>query len=223
MQLRAVPTDIRWCDVDTQPDVARPMARSEENRLVERAKRGNPEAFRALVEAYRERLFAFVWRMVRNHHEAEDISQAAFVKAYEALDSYNEKYAFSTWLFTIAYRLCLNHLRKRKVHAGDVDFSRIGDASEDAPRRIANTEEARRLREAIWAAVDELKPPQKTSVLLFYREGKSCEEIGRVLEMPTVTVKSHLHRARAKLREALRSRFIDDWSTLQLFGDAQYA
>ena len=208
---------------DTQPSVAKPMARSEENRLVERAKRGNAEAFRALVDSYKERLFAFVWRTVRNHHEAEDICQAAFVKAYEALDSYSEKYAFSTWLFTIGYRLCLNHLRKRKSYAGEVDFSRIGTGADDAPVAVANTEEARRLRDAIWAAVDELKPPQKTSVLLFYREGKSCEEIGRVLDMPTVTVKSHLHRARAKLREALRGYFVDDWTTIRFLGDAHSA
>jgi RNA polymerase sigma-70 factor, ECF subfamily len=199
------------------------MARSEENRLVERAKRGNPEAFRALVETYKERLFAYVYRMLRSHHEAEDICQAAFVKAYEKLDSYSEKYAFSTWLFTIAYRLSLNHLRKRKAYAGDVDFSRIGDNEDDAPRTIANTEEARRLRTAIWAAVEDLKPPQKTSVLLFYREGKSCEEIGQVLDMPTVTVKSHLHRARAKLREALQAQFVDDWTSIKFIGDANSA
>jgi RNA polymerase sigma-70 factor, ECF subfamily len=207
-----------------EPNVAKPaMPRSEETRLVNRAKRGNPEAFRALVENYKDRLFAFVWRMVRNHHEAEDISQAAFVKAYEALASYNEKYAFSTWLFTIAYRLCLNHLRRRKAYAGDVDFGRMGDGEEDAPHSVANTEEARRLRELIWDAVEQLKAPQKTSVLLFYREGKSCEEIGRVLDMPTVTVKSHLHRARAKLREALSAELVDDWMAIQFFPDSHYA
>jgi RNA polymerase sigma-70 factor, ECF subfamily len=199
------------------------MARSEEAALVARARRGNPEAFRALVENYKERLFAFVWRMLRNHHEAEDICQAAFVKAYEALDSYSEKYAFSTWLFTIAYRLCLNFLRKRKAYGGEVDFSRIGGPEDDAPQAVANTEEARRLRDAIWAAVEELKPPQKSSVLLFYREGKSCEEIGRVLDMPTVTVKSHLHRARAKLREALRAELVDDWMAIRFLSEAQSA
>lgn len=207
-----------------EPNVAKPaMPRSEETRLVNRAKRGNPEAFRTLVENYKDRLFAFVWRMVRNHHEAEDITQAAFVKAYEALASYSEKYAFSTWLFTIAYRLCLNHLRRRKAYAGEVDFGRIGNDEADAPQTVANTEEARRLRELIWAAVEQLKAPQKTSVLLFYREGKSCEEIGRVLDMPTVTVKSHLHRARAKLREALSAELVDDWMSVQFFPDAHYA
>lgn len=186
------------------------MSRNDETRLIARAKRGESDAFRELVDAYKERLFAFVYRMVRDHHVAEDVAQAAFVKAYEALDSYNQKYAFSTWLFTIAYRLCLNDLRKKKPYSGEVDFSRVGRDEEDAPQMLASTEEARRLQGLIWSAVDALKPAQRSAVLLFYREGMSCEDIGRVLEMPTVTVKSHLHRARAKLRESLSAELAGD-------------
>lgn len=199
------------------------MPRSEELLLIARAKRGSADAFRALVDEYKDRLFAFVWRMIRDHHEAEDICQSAFVRAYEALDSYSESYAFSTWLYTIAYRLCVNQLRKRRALSGEVDFSRIGTGEADAPATVANTEEARRMKKLIWSAVDRLSASQKSSVLLFYREGKSCEEIGQVLEMPTVTVKSHLHRARAKLRAALRSELVDDWMAIQFLGDSRYA
>jgi RNA polymerase sigma factor (sigma-70 family) len=209
---------------DLRPEAIKAaMPRDEETRLINRAKRGSADAFRTLVDTYKERLFAFVWRMVRDHHDAEDICQSTFVKAYEALDSYSEKYAFSTWLFTIGYRLCLNSLRRRREYAGDVDFSRLGRAEPDAPRSLANSEEAHRLRSAIWAAVDGLKTPQKSSVLLFYREGKSCEEIGRVLNMPTVTVKSHLHRARAKLRDVLSADLVGDWTTLDFLSDSQTA
>lgn len=199
------------------------MPRSAEQRLIVRARRGQADAFRELVDAYKDRLFAFVWRMVRDHHEAEDITQAAFVKAYEALASYSEKWAFSTWLFTIAYRLCVNHLRKRRALSGDVDFGHVGDKAADVADSVANTEEARRLRHLIWSSVDRLSAPQKTAVLLFYREGRSCEEIGRVLGMPTVTVKSHLHRARARLRTALSAELVDDWMALQFLGDSRYA
>lgn len=181
------------------------MPREDESKLIVRAKRGSADAFRQLVDAYKDRLFAFVWRIVRNHHEAEDLTQGAFVKAYEALGSYNDRWAFSTWLFTIAYRLCVNHVRKRRPVGGEVDFARIGNDEDDAPLLVGNTEEAARLKALIWSAVEELSLPQKTAVLLFYREGKSCEEIGRVLGAPTVTVKSHLHRARARLREALEA------------------
>jgi RNA polymerase sigma-70 factor, ECF subfamily len=209
---------------DGTPNVAKvSMPRNEELRLIARAKRGHADAFRGLVDAYKDRLFAFIWRMVRDHHEAEDIAQSAFVKAYEAIESYNEQWAFSTWLFTIAYRLCVNHIRKRKNLSGDVDFARIDGGTPDAPETVANTEEARRLRQSIWSAVDELSPPQRSAVLLFYREGKSCEEIGQVLDMPTVTIKSHLHRARAKLRTALTAELAEDWKALQFLSDSRSA
>lgn len=197
------------------------VTRDDELKLIARAKRGNPEAYRALVEAYKDRLFAFVWRMVRNHHEAEDITQAAFVKAYESLSSYSDTYAFSTWLFTIGYRLCLNVLRRRRAYTGETDFSRVGGEESDAGTTLAGSEEARRLRVLIWEAVDRLSPPQKTAVLLFYREGKSCQEIGVVLGIPAVTVKSHLHRARERLRELLGAELVEDWMAVRDWSDSR--
>ncbi len=197
------------------------MARDAELRLIARARRGHADAFRELVESYKDRLFAFVWRMVRNHHEAEDLCQAAFVKAYGALDSYREQYAFSTWLFTIAYRLCLNSIRRRKALSGETDFARIGEPEAGGDDRVANSEEARRLRELIWTAVDDLTPTQRAAVLLFYREGKSCAEISQALGMPAVTVKSHLHRARERLRLVLQDELSEDWTDIRFASDSQ--
>ena len=207
---------------EAEPRVRR-MPRDQELRTIERAKRGSAEAFRALVDAYKDRLFAFVWRMIRNHHEAEDLCQTAFVKAYESLDSYNKRYAFSTWLFTIAYRLSLNHLRKRRPIASDLDYARIAAQDEETTERVANSEEARRLRELIWDAVDKLTPAQKACVTLFYREGQSCQEIGEALEIPAVTVKSHLHRAREKLGKRLQSELVDDWMAIRFLSDSHFA
>jgi len=199
------------------------MAREEEIRLIERAKHGHADAFRELVETYQDRLAAFVWKMVRNHHEVEDLCQNAFVKAYESLGSYSSNYAFSTWLFTIAYRMCLNHLRKKKAISGDTDFSYIGSGEPDASVSLAASEEAQRLRDLIWAAVDTLTPPQKSAVLLFYREGQSCQEIGVVLGIPAVTVKSHLHRAREKLRKLLSVELAEDWLSVRNLGESSGA
>jgi RNA polymerase sigma-70 factor (ECF subfamily) len=142
------------------------MARSEEAKLVARAQRGHADAFRTLVESYKDRLFAFVWRMMRDHHEAEDICQAAFVKAYESLASYSSQYAFSTWLFTIAYRICLNVLRKRRRVTVDADLEQFGGGGDEAHETVASSEEARRLRDIIWTAVDQLSPAQNSAVLL---------------------------------------------------------
>ena len=199
------------------------MPKDELKRLIARAKRGNADAFRDLVDAYKDRLFAFVWRMIRDYHEVEDICQAVFLKAYESLGSYSEKYAFSTWLFTIAYRMSINSMRRRKALSGDFDFSRIGRIEPDAAEMLASSEEARRMRTRIWAAVDELSLPQKSSVLLFYREGQSCEAIGKVLGMPAVTVKSHLHRARERLRKRLRAELVDESIALEYLSDSHLA
>ena len=199
------------------------MTRSEETRLIARIKRGHADAFRELVEAYQGRLSAFIWRMVRNYHETEDLCQAAFVKAYESLDSYSSNYAFSTWLFTIAYRLCLNSLRKKRAISGETDFSYVSDGEDDVSLSLANSEEAQRLRDLIWDAVGRLSPPQKSAVLLFYREGKSCQEIGVVLGIPAVTVKSHLHRGREKLRQLLNAEFVEDWLAVRYSGDSSGA
>lgn len=199
------------------------MARSEELRLIARAKGGSADAYRGLVDAFKDRLFAFVWRMVRNHHEAEDICQSAFIKAYESLKSYSENYAFSTWLFTIAYRLCLNAMRRKRAFSGETDFSLVAGESADTAITLASSEDARRLRDRIWDAVDQLSPAQKSAVLLFYREGQSCQEIGVVLGMPAVTVKSHLHRAREKLRDLLGSEVVEDWSAIREISDSRSA
>lgn len=196
----------------------------EERRLIKAARGGCPVSSRRLIETHQDRLHAFVWRMIRDRHDAEEVCQDAFLRAFQALDSFNDQYRFSTWLFTIAYRLCLNTLRRRKDYSGDVDFNRIGEADDhaggeqDAAIAVANSEEARVMREEIWTAVDGLSGPQKATVLLFYREGMNCQEIGDVLEMPAATVKSHLHRARARLKETLSAKLAGGWTQVR-FGE----
>ena len=196
-----------------------------ERRLIERAQIGCRESAHDLVVAYQNRLHAFVCRMVKNPHEAEEVCQDTFLRAFGALDSFDFTYRFSTWLFTIGYRLCLNTLRRRKDFSGDVDFSVMAGSgrndSDDLPLAdsVANSDEAKRLKKIIWEAVDLLTPQQRATVLLFYREAMSCQEIGDVLEMPAATVKSHLHRARNRLKDLLESQLVEDWSLVR-FGMA---
>lgn len=177
--------------------------RALEKLLVDRALAGDKAALRELIDQHKDRLFAFIWRMVRDHHDAEDICQDAFLKAFASLASFSSEYRFSTWLFTIAYRVCLNRIRRKRALTGDVDFATLPFLSDEDPDAALESEEAARVRELIWEAVDRLSPPQCACVLLFYRHEMSCQEISRVIQLPLATVKSHLHRARAKLREML--------------------
>lgn len=195
------------------------LTRRAEKRLVSQARDGDEQAARILVESHKDRLFAFVWRVLRDHHEAEEICQEAFLRAFSSLESFSAEYRFSTWLFTIAYRLCLNHIRRRKSLTGDVDFSEMASNEEDACDRLAESEEARRLKDKIWDAVDRLSVHQRAAVILFYREGMSCEAIAQTLGIPMATAKSHLHRARGRLRESLGVLF-SDWSQVEALRDA---
>ncbi|MFQ5413299.1 MAG: RNA polymerase sigma factor [Phycisphaerae bacterium] len=177
--------------------------RRREHDLIARARGGDRVALRALVDGHKDRLYAFIWRMVRNHHDTEEICQDAFLRAFSSLDSFSSAYRFSTWLFTIGYRVCLNTLRRKRVQTGDVDFGDVQGSDDETPNTQLEAEEARRLRETVWSAVERLSPPQRAAVVLFYRHEKSCQDIADVLQVPVATVKSHLHRARARLRGLL--------------------
>lgn len=197
------------------------LTRLEEQRLIRSIKRGDPKAMRVLIDHHQQRLFAFVWRVVPNQQDAEDVCQEALLKAMAAIQSFDPTYRFSTWLFTIAYRLGLNTLRRRNKNVdADMDFNMFASTTEPEPSDCLESEEARRLKDAVWSAVDRLSVAQKTAITLFYRESHSCQEIATVMDVPVATIKSHLHRARARLQELLEPALADDWKNLHVLSEA---
>ena len=196
------------------------MERARETELIGRAQRGDPCSMRELIDAHKDRLHAFVWRMVRNHHDAEELCQDTFLKAFAALDSFNKRYRFSTWLFTIGYRLCLNRLRRKRSLTGEMDFSLVATDEADVSAQVAQSEAAARLKRLIWEAVDQLSAPQRASVVLFYRQEQGCAEIAQILQLPVSTVKSHLHRARARLKDILEPAVAGNLKGFRILSDA---
>lgn len=197
------------------------LTRLEEQRLIRSIKRGDQEAMRVLIDHHQQRLFAFVWRVVPNQQDAEDVCQEALLKAMAAIQSFDPTYRFSTWLFTIAYRLGLNTLRRRNKNVdADMDFNMFASTTEPKPSDCLESEEARRLKDAVWSAVDRLSVAQKTAITLFYRESHSCQEIATVMDVPVATIKSHLHRARARLQELLEPALASDWQELRMLSEA---
>ena len=196
------------------------LSRQAEQELIAQARGGCQASSRELIDAHKDRLFAFVWRVVRDHHDTEELCQEAFLRAFASLDSFSTEYRFSTWLFTIAYRLSLNAMRRKPMLSGETEFSHIASTQVGGDEAVAETEAAERLKETIWSAADQLSTPQRAAVLLFYREGQSCQEISAVLGMPTATVKSHLHRARARMRTLLSETMADN-EAVRLWLDAK--
>jgi len=179
-----------------------PAAASEgegERALVERARRGDREAFRVLVETHRDRALGVALRITRSAPEAEEAAQDAFVRAWRALPAFRGESSFGTWLHRIVARQALDRAgsaRARSRREAPIEAGFDPGASE--PAALGDALLARRLE----ALIGRLSPPQRAVVTLFYLEDRAVEHVATALGMPENTVKTHLARARAALREA---------------------
>ncbi|HAV62615.1 MAG TPA: hypothetical protein DCY13_09645, partial [Verrucomicrobiales bacterium] len=138
--------------------------------LVSRAKGGDVEAFAGLVRQFEVRVFHFILRMVRRSHDAEDLTQETFVKVWKNLHRFRAQNAFATWLFTIARRSTLNHLRGLRPVQELADYD---EAIHDDPAHAAMDQER---AAAVWQLARRLKPDQYEALWLRYGEGFSVDE-----------------------------------------------
>jgi RNA polymerase sigma-70 factor (ECF subfamily) len=182
------------------------LPRSSEHALIRRARKGDGLAIEALIKSHQEALYAFMLRMSGRPDVAEDIVQEAFVRVLKNLDRFDSRFRFSTWLFTIAKRLYVNAMQK---HKPTYDSDVVGDRqqhSENTPGgAIARAESIANLRGMIDCALDKLLPLQREIILLFHQQNWPITEIAAYLDMPEGTVKSHLHRARRRMRSVIES------------------
>ena len=169
----------------------------------------DPDAFGTLVERYRVRLYRFVERYTNDSEDARDVTQEVFLKVHAALDSYDPKYKFSTWLFRIAGNAAIDHLRRRKARPLPLELPR----DEDGESRVAEPRETRpdpfqdlarrRLRDALAAAIDRLPDDYRELISLRHYGELPYEEIADVLDTTLPAVKSLVHRATVAAAAAL--------------------
>jgi RNA polymerase sigma-70 factor, ECF subfamily len=166
-------------------------------------RRGHRDAFGQLVRAYQDRLFGLVLMMTRQPAGAEDVTQDAFLRAYQHLDRYDDRRPFYPWLATIAVRLAQNWLRQhgRLVHreGAALDDAHEPAATDTALAALVANERDRRL----WLEVAALPSGERTAVILFYRDDLPVREVARALGVTAGTVKTLLFRARRRLRTRL--------------------
>ena len=183
--------------------------------LVERARKGDRDAFRELVERYQRKIATLALGMLRNREDALDVVQETFTKAFQSLDRFKGDASFYTWTYRIAVNLCIDHQRREaKMPVASPEPHESGDRAVDPVallvdgaeqgdpfQRTLDSEIARRLS----AAIAELTPEHRAVILLREVDGLSYEEISRVLDCPKGTVMSRLHYARRQLQERLRA------------------
>ncbi len=180
----------------------------DDEMLVAQFKLGSQKAFDELMKRYERRIFGYLLRSVRNYEDAEDLTLEVFFKVYRALDSWEPKAKFSTWLYTIASNLAIDYHRSKArqpvyiFEDEDVIEARLvaTDISSNPEKQLEEKERGRIIREA----VDELSSKQKAVFMLTRYEGLQIREVAEALGMAEGTVKIHLHRAMKKLQTLLR-------------------
>ncbi len=186
--------------------------------LVANALTGSQDAFRELVVRFERPVYSLIARMVQDSAMAEDLAQEAFVKAYRSLRSYDASRKLSSWLFKIAHNTAIDHLRRSSPDTVSLDASPddegrgglaavLADASAENPAAAA---ERRDMARALERAISRLRPEYRESVVLFYIEGASYQEICEITGLPLGTVKTNLHRARKELAQEMTGR---GWGT----------
>src|SRR5580693_9497857 len=180
----------------------------EAGSAVERARAGDSDAFRLLVEQHSRSIFRLAFRMTGNEQDAEDVVQETFLRAFKQLDRYEARSSFATWLFRIASNYSLDLIRMRKRHEDkrergtdeERDILQSIPVDTPGPERMAY---GTQVRERVNAALDELSPQERTAFVLRHFEGLSIEEIGATLGTGANATKHSIFRAVQKLRKNL--------------------
>ena len=177
--------------------------------LIERVKNGEKAAYDLLVLKYQQRIVNLVLRFVRNHSDALDVTQEAFIKAYRALPNFRGDSAFYTWLYRIAVNTAKNHLavQSRRPRSSDYDVSEIEQIEGSSALKEQATPENLLLKDELQAtvlkAIEDLPEDLKTAIMLRELEGLSYEEIASVMDCPIGTVRSRIFRAREAIDEKM--------------------
>jgi len=188
------------------------MEREIENKLIQRVINGDTNAFEDLVLANQKNVYNLALKMTRNEDDALDLSQEAFVKAYQQLSFFRGDSKFSVWLYRLTYNLCIDFLRKQskqttvsldyKDDENEVVSFEIPDIR-DLPEDSAIRKE---MRKTIEQSIKELTGDHREVLIMREITGMSYEEIAMTLKLSTGTVKSRIARARIKLVETLKEK-----------------
>lgn len=169
--------------------------READREAIAASQRGEREAFDALVERYQRDVYRLCYRYVNNHHDANDMAQEVFFKAYKAIGRFRGDSAFSTWLYRIAVNTCLNFRAARKPEARELS-DELPAALPRADEALAEAERARAVREAVAL----LPEKQRATMILKIYNDLSHEEVATILGTTVGTVKANLFHAMANLR-----------------------
>lgn len=181
------------------------MSNKDDDKIwVDRVRRGQKEAFGALVEKHQNSIFTLVKRIVKDSDEAQDLTQIIFIKAYEALDTFNGKSLFSTWLNSIAYNTAVSFYRKQKPrHLSFDEFTFMGFSSSYGED---DSSEKELLLQQLEEAISKLAPEDNLLIHFYYTQNFSIDQISQITQQTSSNIKVRLFRIRKKLAELMQNQ-----------------
>jgi len=181
------------------------------NSRIKQVLKGDQNAYGEIVELYKDKIFQLCYRMLGNRHEAEDVAQEAFIRAYINIQSFNQGKKFSSWIYRIATNLCIDRIRKKKPDyfldaevpgtEGLTMYSQVASDSILPEDKLVRME----LQETVQKEISKLPEKYRVVIVLKYMEELSLNEISEILDIPLGTVKTRIHRGRETLRQQLRN------------------
>jgi RNA polymerase sigma-70 factor (ECF subfamily) len=180
----------------------------EDRAMVQAVLAGVPGAFEQLVRAHQRLTWHILARMVRDPEDARELAQETFLRVHAQLHQFRFESALKTWIGRVAYSIALRHLEKKKLNLVSLDIEPVeGAAPAWEPADPAVDVEAlwadAQLRERLYSAIETLPELPRTLLTLYHLDELSIAEIAQITGLATGTIKSHLFRARARLREQL--------------------
>ena len=183
---------------------------SVEAELIEKAKLGDAQAFQALYEKHKRRVYSLCLRMTSNTAEAEDLTQEAFLQLYRKIATFRGESAFSTWLHRLSVNVVLMHLRKKSLPLVSLEETTQGSGEDDTQKKDFGAEDIALAgsidRLQLQKAVDDLPPGYRKIFVLHDVEGYEHNEIAEIVGCSIGNSKSQLHKARMKLRDLLKMK-----------------
>ena len=177
----------------------------DDRALVEAAQRGDHEAFSALVTRHQRYVYNLAYRLLHDAHEAQDLAQEAFLRAWKAMGTFRGESKFTTWLYRIVTNLCYNRLPglQREIAQTEVEAAEtMAQSNSQSPAASVETAD-----QTAWLhrKVEALPVKYRLVITLFYLQEMSYHEIAETLDVPMGTVKTHLFRARERLKQQLQN------------------
>ena len=192
--------------------VSRREKGEEERQLVRLAQSGEEAAFEELIRRHQQRVFGLVSGILRRREDVEDVVQQVFLKVFVSLKRFDQRAAFSTWLYKISVNECWDYLRKKKVrplvYEADLSEEQVSrlDGVVSAEQPPASSSDRAEARDLLERMMEKLPEQDRQLLVLKEVEGFSVQELAEILDLNVNTVKVRLFRARARLMDVYRRR-----------------